>query len=109
MNPLRFAASALLCTLTLVSQQAAAVEYVLPADDSRLIGENQEYVVPADNRPLEQIASILSDDGYLFLGAAETVLGITDAFKPMPGMRGLYIKNQSARQVLRPPLKVNAA
>ncbi len=57
MNPLRTAASALLCTLALVSQQAAAVEYQLPAANSRLIGENQEYVVPADNRPLEQIAS----------------------------------------------------
>ena len=57
MNPLRIAASALFCTLTLVSQQAAAVEYALPAANSRLIGENQEYVVPADNRPLEQIAA----------------------------------------------------
>ena len=47
---------------------------------------------------LEQIASLLSDDGYLFLGAAETVLGITDAFKPMSGMRGLYIKNAAAGQ-----------
>ena len=34
------------CTLALVSQQAAAVEYPLPAANSRLIGENQEYVVP---------------------------------------------------------------
>ena len=41
MNPLRTAASALLCTLALVSQQAAAVEYQLPAANSRLIGENQ--------------------------------------------------------------------
>ncbi len=46
---------------------------------------------------LEQMATLLPDDGYLFLGAAETVLGITDAFKPMPGMRGLYIKTQSTQ------------
>jgi chemotaxis protein methyltransferase CheR len=46
-------------------------------------------------RVLEQMAGLLADDGYLFLGAAETVLGITDAFKPMPGMRGLYIKAQA--------------
>ncbi|MGZ3304749.1 MAG: CheR family methyltransferase [Asticcacaulis sp.] len=46
-------------------------------------------------RVLEQMATLLADDGYLFLGAAETVLGITDAFKPMPGMRGLYVKAQS--------------
>lgn len=48
-------------------------------------------------RVLEQMATLLPDDGYLFLGAAETVLGITDAFKPMPGMRGLYIKNQAVK------------
>ncbi len=46
-------------------------------------------------RVLEQIANMLADDGYLFLGAAETVLGITDVFKPMAGMRGLYVKNQA--------------
>ncbi|MGL4887710.1 MAG: L,D-transpeptidase, partial [Aeromonas veronii] len=34
MNPLRTAASALLCTFALVSQQAAAVEYRLPAANS---------------------------------------------------------------------------
>ncbi len=46
---------------------------------------------------LEQMATLLPDDGFLFLGAAETVLGITDAFKPMAGMRGLYVKNQQAQ------------
>lgn len=50
---------------------------------------------------LEQMAQLLPDDGYLFLGAAETVLGITDAFKPMPGMRGLYIKNQAVKTEAR--------
>ncbi|UDF03979.1 protein-glutamate O-methyltransferase CheR [Asticcacaulis sp. AND118] len=53
-------------------------------------------------RVLEQMAGLLADDGYLFLGAAETVLGITDVFKPMAGMRGLYVKNQiSATQPAR--------
>lgn len=40
---------------------------------------------------LERISQLLAPDGYLFLGAAETVIGITDAFKPMPGQRGLYV------------------
>ena len=44
-------------------------------------------------RILEQMAAMMPDDGFLFLGAAETVLGITDAFKPAPGKRGLYQKN----------------
>ncbi len=52
-------------------------------------------------RVLEQIATLLPDDGCLFLGAAETVLGITDAFKPMPNMRGLYIKNPALQSSTR--------
>lgn len=39
---------------------------------------------------LNRISSILAPDGYLLLGAAETVVGITDAFKPADGLRGCY-------------------
>jgi chemotaxis protein methyltransferase CheR len=39
---------------------------------------------------LERIARITAPDGYLVLGAAETVVGLTDAFKPLPERRGLY-------------------
>jgi len=39
---------------------------------------------------LNRIASRLAPDGFLFLGAAETVLGLTDAFEPVAGKRGLY-------------------
>jgi chemotaxis protein methyltransferase CheR len=39
---------------------------------------------------LDRIARILQPDGYLVLGAAETVVGLTDAFKPLPERRGLY-------------------
>ena len=60
-------------------------------------------------RVLEQIATILPDDGYLFLGAAETVLGITNAFKPMAGMRGLYIKNQATQTTTINKLRAGAA
>jgi chemotaxis protein methyltransferase CheR len=56
------------------------------------------FDIATKKRVLEQMATLLADDGCLFLGAAETVLGITDAFKPMPGMRGLYIKNAVAAQ-----------
>ncbi len=66
------------------------------------------FDLEAKKRVLEQMATLLADDGYLFLGAAETVLGITDAFKPMPGMRGLYIKNQAASSSVS-KLKLGAA
>lgn len=44
---------------------------------------------------LERMARQMPDDGVLLLGAAETVLGLTDAFKPAPGKRGLYVRNAS--------------
>ena len=65
------------------------------------------FDLDAKRKVLEQMATILPDDGFLFLGAAETVLGITDAFKPMPGMRGLYIKNSAAASVSK--LRLGAA
>lgn len=35
----------------------------------------------------------METDGFLALGAAETVVGLTDAFKPYPERRGLYFPN----------------
>ena len=39
---------------------------------------------------LASIAKTMSSDGSLYLGGAETVLGITDLFEPVRGQRGLY-------------------
>lgn len=39
---------------------------------------------------LERICHQMSGDGYLCLGGAETVLGITERFKPAQGQRGVY-------------------
>lgn len=41
-------------------------------------------------RVLDGIADQLADDGVLFLGTAETVLGVTERFVPLPGQRGMY-------------------
>lgn len=35
-------------------------------------------------------------DGYLFLGAAETVVGLTDAYRVCPNRRGVYLPNSGA-------------
>ncbi len=40
---------------------------------------------------LDRIREVLTEDGVLFLGAAETVLGISDKFKPVSGQRGMYV------------------
>lgn len=39
---------------------------------------------------LARIARVTEPDGYLVLGAAETVVGLTDVFKPCDDRRGLY-------------------
>lgn len=39
---------------------------------------------------LQGIGSVMRPDGYLYLGGAETVLGVTDRFAPAAGMRGIY-------------------
>jgi chemotaxis protein methyltransferase CheR len=33
----------------------------------------------------------MTDDGYLFLGGSETVIGVTEAFKRVEGHRGVYV------------------
>jgi len=40
---------------------------------------------------LSGIARVMPADGFLYLGGAETVLGITEQFKPLESQRGLYV------------------
>jgi chemotaxis protein methyltransferase CheR len=44
-------------------------------------------------RIFDRLAKMLEPDGVLALGAAESVVGISDAFKPYPDRRGLYRPN----------------
>jgi len=41
---------------------------------------------------LERLPQVLARDGFLVLGAAETVVGLTGAFVPHPDKRGLYVR-----------------
>ena len=52
---------------------------------------------------LERLAQTVTGDGYLVLGAAETVVGLTDSFMIIPDKRGLYAPNP------RLPLRFAAA
>lgn len=47
----------LLCVALIAPPLVSATEYPLPADNSRLIGENTTTIVPNDKRPLEAIAA----------------------------------------------------
>jgi chemotaxis protein methyltransferase CheR len=39
---------------------------------------------------LTRIGKAMRPDGYLVLGGAETVVGLTDDFRPVPGLRSVY-------------------
>ena len=43
----------------------------------------------------DRLARLMEPDGFLLLGAAETVVGLTDSFKPYPDRRGLYRPNST--------------
>jgi chemotaxis protein methyltransferase CheR len=44
---------------------------------------------------LDRIGRIMERDGYLVLGAAETVVGLTNSFKPLPDRRGVYVPDMA--------------
>jgi len=58
---------------------------------------------------LDRIARIIDHDGYLVLGAAETVVGLTNSFKPLHDRRGLYAPNGAVKSKGPPSLRVVAA
>ena len=41
-------------------------------------------------RVLGDISTLMAPDAFLYLGGAETVLGISDKFRPIMGQRGMY-------------------
>lgn len=51
---------------------------------------------PTKVEVLERIRRVTEPDGFLVLGAAETVVGLTDAFKPVPDQRGVYAPNAAS-------------
>jgi chemotaxis protein methyltransferase CheR len=62
---------------------------------------------------LNRLARVTASDGYLVLGAAETVIGLTDRFKMVPDKRGLYAPNTnpsrlSAASAATPPPRLFA-
>ncbi len=53
---------------------------------------------------LQRAAKQMAGDGFLVLGAAETVVGLTDVFKPAADKRGLYVVN-SGQATAQPALR----
>jgi chemotaxis protein methyltransferase CheR len=63
---------------------------------------------PTKGRVLDSIARLMPADGLLYLGGAETVLGITQKFEPLAGERGAYAP-AGGRAALQPPATGGAA
>ncbi|MCC5980102.1 MAG: protein-glutamate O-methyltransferase CheR [Oceanicaulis sp.] len=66
------------------------------------------FDVDAKAKILDRLAALLAPDGYLVLGAAETVVGLTDTLKPVAGQRGLYVRADAAQKPARPASVVAA-
>jgi chemotaxis protein methyltransferase CheR len=64
---------------------------------------------PTKSAILEKISRLIPNDGVLFLGGAETVLGISDKFKSMPGQRGIYIPVAAAEDKFKPATPASVA
>ncbi len=52
------------------------------------------FDVATKGKVLDAVARQMPDDGYLVLGGAETVLGVSKSFMPMPDHPGLYAKRR---------------
>ena len=57
------------------------------------------FDAPTKTRVLEAIAGVTAPDGVLFLGGAETVLGLTDKFIAIAGESGAYAPQSALRAV----------
>ena len=53
------------------------------------------FDAPTKTRVLDAMQRLLPSHGILMLGGAETVLGISDKFKPLEGQRGIYVQTNS--------------
>jgi chemotaxis protein methyltransferase CheR len=57
---------------------------------------------------LKRLGAALAPDGAVLLGAAETVIGLTDALSPHPDHRGLYVRAKADAPAM-PALRVAAS
>ena len=56
-----------------------------------------------------RLAKMIEPDGFLMLGAAETVVGLTEAFRPYADRRGLYSPNIGGGRAAAPVLRAVAS
>jgi len=86
------------------SQAARAVEYTLPANGSRLVGQNQTYTVQAGDNSLQTIARRFDTAAMILLEANNTVAPV-----PQPGTQMLIPLQLLLPDVPREGIVVNLA
>lgn len=57
------------------------------------------FDVPTKADIMGRIHGVLAQDGFMVLGGAETVLGISDKFKPISEHRGLYLRDDTTNEI----------
>ncbi|KAB8307487.1 L,D-transpeptidase [Erwinia endophytica] len=95
----------LLLIALLFVQQARATAYPLPAENSRLIGENTTYTVPSDGRSLERIAA---EYKIGLLGMLEANPG-TDPWLPKAGSQLIIPTQMLLPDTKREGIVINVA
>ena len=55
---------------------------------------------PTKRSVLDRIAHLMPDDGYLLLGAAESVVGVTQSFLPHESARGVSVKARAGGRIV---------
>ena len=53
------------------------------------------FDVPTKAKVLDGIKRQMKPDSVLMLGGAETVIGISDSFKSVPDVKGVYVRQDS--------------
>ena len=67
------------------------------------------FDVPLKAKILNGMHKILARDGVLFLGGAETVIGVTDSFKALTEHRGLYVRSDTAFKTAATPVLASSS
>ncbi len=57
------------------------------------------FDVPTKADIMGRIHGVMAQDGFMVLGGAETVLGISDKFKPISEHRGLYLRDDTTNEI----------
>ncbi len=66
------------------------------------------FDLPTKSAVFGNLSRAMEPDGYLFLGAAETVVGLSDALRPCPQRRGVYLRQTDIKAPSLVPGSVNA-